>query len=172
MPYQENDVITFTDGLKDISFTVGHKEYSEAYKGECVPDGRLGRNCPACSTKAEMIAYSDETRNNAKRLHIILQTTAYSGATDEMMAFQVLDFIGDGTSFSGLNANSYFYHDSVIHTLNVNGKSYENVRVQTLDTLSSWSDFDKRHIWRIYLTNLNGIIGFSDRQTQSTFFLK
>ncbi|MBW7912403.1 MAG: hypothetical protein H3C54_01565 [Taibaiella sp.] len=172
MPYQDNDVITFTDGVKDISFTVGYKEYSEAYRDECGPDGMLGRICPDCSTKAEMIAYSDETRNNAKRLHIILETTTHYGKTDEIMIFQVLDFIGDGTSFSGLNANSNYYHDSTIHALNVNGKSYENVRVHTLDTLNSWSDFDKKHIWRVYLTNMKGIIGFSDRQTKSTYFFK
>lgn len=172
MPYQDNDVITFTDGVKDISFTVGYKEYSEAYRAECGPDGMLGSICPDCSTKAEMIAYSDEIRNNAKQLHVILETTTSYGNTHEVMKFQVLDFPGDATSFTELSANSNYYHDSTIHTLNVNGKSYENVRVHTLDTLNSWSDFDKKDIWRVYLTNMKGIIGFSDRQTQSTYFLK
>mgnify|MGYP001163359476 CR=1 FL=1 len=174
MPYQNGDSIIFSNGTKDIKFIVSYKEYTNVYSEKCSRGGMLERMCPDCEAVAEMIAYSDENRNNKKRLRVELSTLTRREELDttNTMEFQVLDYLGGAYGFSSLVAKREYFKDSIVNSISANGKSYSNVLMHTLDTLTSWSDFNKNQIWRVYLTTSEGIIGFSDRQTQSTYFLK
>jgi len=53
--------------------------------------------------------------------------------------------------------------------MTIAGKTYHNILVATNDTTGPYTN---TLIWRVFATDTDGIIGFSDRQTHSDFFIK
>lgn len=167
IPYNLSDNITYTIGNEDITFSVTTKEYTEPYKGEC-KFNLVQCNCAvACepANKATMGAKTSLSKGSKKSIWVYLNMDGMS--EKQQMHYYVFDFESGGTFIHELRSYSS-QSASVLPELLANGKRYTNILVQYNDTLID----SNKAIWRVYLTNEQGIIGFSDRLTHSDYFLK
>jgi hypothetical protein len=152
-----------------IVFTTEEREISGPYTLKCKRDRVFGScqcETTACGKIAAKIHAAGNTgRNGRNSIHI------------EMEGKDKLDYLEDDDEISvgvfDLWLRGYdkdritFKNDSLIPELQIADHHYTNVIVAGVDTTQSTTS-----IWRIYFSAGDGVIGFSDRQTNSTFFLK
>lgn len=168
--YAAGTRLVFTNGSSNIVFTVNSQEASTPYTLQCKGSKKDCQNAD-CMATGNLYATSDSSRNGYNAFVLSAQMQTYAGDPPPSGGHSLYITLFDMSipcRYDPIGA-SYVAADSILSPFTVFGKTYDTVQVLTADTLIPGNT--GKLIWRIYAVK-DHIIGFSDRQTHSNFFLK
>jgi len=167
--YTAGRQLVFTNGNSNIVFTVTSQDSTGPYTTEC-KGSRSDCQYTECMATGNLYATSDSSRNGFNMLVLSVQAQTFADLPPNggRALFITLFDLKMPCRYDPIGA-TYVAADSILSPFTALGKTYDTVRVLTADTLQPGNT--GKAIWRIYAVK-DHIIGFSDRQTHTDFFLK
>ena len=166
-----SDTIKFINSTgSKITLVVSSKAFSEPYQIDlCSPNGLGGCVCDykSCESSGNFLAISDTTISDKNeyfvRIDEIGKTKRYEA--ELKLNYTIFDF---QKTINLLKPNELSTNDSLITSLIVGNNTYSSVYVHMIDT--TIASTLNRKIWKVYYTQLNGIVGFRTRQNQNFYY--
>jgi hypothetical protein len=166
-----NDTIRYISSSGSrIKFIISSKNNSEPYQMKsCSKNGLGGCNCSHnyCESSGNFLAISDSTINGDNEYFVRIDEVSNDNKSNESskLNYTIFDF---GNQIDLLKPTELSINDSLSPSLVVGSYTYSNVYIQMIDT--TMTSYLNNNIWKVYYTQLNGIIGFRTRQNQAFYY--
>ncbi|MDQ3045973.1 MAG: hypothetical protein M3R27_00370 [Bacteroidota bacterium] len=166
-----NDTIKYTNSSGDrIQFIVSSKTISPAYETKpCGPTGLGGCICKQnrCKSSGNLFAEADTIINNKNQYFVRIDETNNENIYNQYstLFYTIFDF---NNGINLLKPTELSPNDSLMPSLLVGNNTYSNVYVHMIDTTST-SNLNRK-VWKVYYTQLGGVVGFRTRQNQNFYY--
>ena len=166
-----NDTIKYINSTGGrIQFIVSSKAISPAYETKpCLPTGLGGCKCKQdrCESSGHLYAEGDTIINNENQYFVRIDETNNENRYEQYstLSYTIFDF---HKSINLLKPTEISTNDSLIPSLVVGNNTYSNVYVQSIDTTLTTNL--NRKVWKVYYTQLSGVVGFRTRLNQDFYY--
>ena len=166
-----NDTIKYINSSGSrIQFIISSKNNSEPYQMKsCSKNGLGGCICNHnyCESSGNFLAISDTTINGKNEYFVRIDEVSSDNKSDEssILNYTIFEF---RNQINLLKPTELSTNDSLLASLVVGTYTYSNVYIQMIDTTITSSI--NKNIWKVYFTQLNGIVGFRTRQSQTFYY--
>jgi hypothetical protein len=166
-----NDTIKYINSSGGrIQFIVSSKAISPAYQTKpCSPNGLGGCICKRdrCESSGNLYAEADIMINDENQYFVRIDETNNEKRYEQYstLSYTFFDF---HTQINLLKPTAISTNDSLIPSLMVGNNTYSDVYVQVIDTTLT-SNLNRK-VWKVYYTQLNGVVGFCTRLNQNFYY--